>query len=176
MSDVPQRAHSPGLRRPLVLDSAAALQAEIERIIAAQAAGRLRATGNWTPAQICEHLARLIEFSYDGFPFRVRWHIRAASYVAKWVAWKPFVRYVFRPGYRLQGTQRALIPAEDARFPAASARLSAAVERIARGEQMLQPSPFEGHISHEQWVFVHLRHAELHLSFLALDDRRLSDG
>ena len=33
---------------------------------------------------------------------------------------------------------------------------------------MRQPSPFEGRITHDQWVYGHLRHAELHLSFIQL--------
>jgi hypothetical protein len=37
--------------------------------------------------------------------------------------------------------------------------------RIEQGERIVQPSPVEGPISHEQWCYFHLRHAELHLSF-----------
>jgi hypothetical protein len=153
-------------RRSLRLESLDELAAEIERLVAAHAAGRLRATGGWTPGQIFEHLAKLIEFSYDGFPFTARWHIRAVSRVAKWIAWKPFVRWVFRPGYTLEGSERALLPADDVSFDAGAARLRAAVGRMRTGEPMRQPSPFEGAITSEQWQFVHLRHAELHLSFL----------
>jgi hypothetical protein len=156
-------------RRTLHFESPDELAAEIDRLIAAQAAGRLRATGGWTPGQIFEHLAKLIEFSYDGFPFTVRWHIRAVSHAAKWIAWKPFVRWVFRPGYRLQGSERALLPAADVSFEAGAARLRAAVDRMRAGEPMRQPSPFEGAITSQQWTFVHLRHAELHLGFLHID-------
>jgi hypothetical protein len=157
-------------RRAVQFDSVEALNAEIDRIVAAHAAGRLRATGNWTSAQIFEHVARLIEFSYDGFPFRAAWHVRAVSHVAKWIAWKPFVRFALRPGHKLKGGEQALLPDANADFAAATARLRAALVRIERGERMLQPSPYEGSISHEQWIYGHLRHAELHLSFLQLDE------
>lgn len=39
------------------------------------------------------------------------------------------------------------------------------VDRIDAGEQMTQPSPVEGPITHEQWWYFHLKHAELHLKF-----------
>jgi hypothetical protein len=152
------------------LDTLDDLAQQIDRIVAAQSSGRLRATGHWTPAQILEHLAKLIEFSYDGFPFRASWHIRAVSHLAKWIAWKPFVRFALRPGHTLTGGERALLPDPHADFQTATARLRSALGRIERGEPMCQPSPYEGWISHDQWVYGHLRHAELHLSFLQLDE------
>ena len=37
------------------------------------------------------------------------------------------------------------------------------------GEQMTQECSVEGPYSHQQWVYIHLRHAELHLSFLTVE-------
>jgi hypothetical protein len=34
---------------------------------------------------------------------------------------------------------------------------------------MTQACSVEGPNSHEQWVYIHLRHDELHLSFLAIE-------
>ncbi|MEX0677977.1 MAG: DUF1569 domain-containing protein [Pirellulales bacterium] len=151
-------------RRPLRFESIDEVAADVDRIVAAQHAGHLVATGNWTPAQIFEHLARFIEFSYEGFPFRASWPVRAVSYVAKWVAWRRFVDWALRPGFRIP--HDALRPDDWADFDVATARLRAQLTRIRRGEPMTKPSPFEGSITHDQWVYVHLRHAALHLSFL----------
>lgn len=156
-------------RRFLCFESIGELAADVDRIVAAQQSGRLRAGGNWTAAQIFDHLARFIEGSYDGFEFRAAWPVRAASHVAKWVAWKRFVDWSLRPGFRVPHT--GLEPDEWADFDVATARLRAQLERIQGGEEMRQPSPFEGAISHDQWVYVHLRHAELHLGFLDFDER-----
>jgi hypothetical protein len=158
-------------RRVLHFESVDLLAAEIERIVAAQHAGHLAALGNWTPAQIFEHLARFIEFSYEGFPFRASWPVRTVSYAAKWIAWKRFVDWSLRPGFRIPAYADALEPDPWADFDVATARLHAALLRIRRGQPMRAPSPFEGAISHEQWVYVHLRHAELHLSFLDPHER-----
>jgi hypothetical protein len=142
---------------------------EVDSIIDAHGRGHLRATGGWTAAQICEHLALFIEFSYDGFPFRASWPIRGACFVAKRIAWKQMVDWSLRPGYKLPSRFEALVPDPQADFEAAAARLRRALERIQRGEPMRAPSPFEGRITHEQWVYVHLRHCELHLQFLDHD-------
>jgi len=41
---------------------------EIDRIAAADRAGRLRRTGNWTAGQTFGHLAAWTNFPYDGYP------------------------------------------------------------------------------------------------------------
>jgi hypothetical protein len=38
--------------------------------------------------------------------------------------------------------------------------------RAPTGELMLSANPSMGPLSHDEWIQVHLRHAELHLSFL----------
>jgi hypothetical protein len=151
-------------RRTLRLESIDQLAAEVERLVAAHHAGHLEAHGDWTAAQIFEHLARFIECSYEGFPFRARLALRAVSHVMKWIAWKPFVDFALRPGHTVPA--EALRPDDWADFDMAAARLRVAITRIQRGEPMRAKSPFEGSITHDQWVYVHLRHADLHLSFL----------
>jgi Protein of unknown function (DUF1569) len=134
-------------RRFLCFESIDDLTAEIDRLVAAQRNGHLVANGNWTAAQNFEHLARFIECSYEGFEFRAAWPVRAVSHVAKWIAWKRFVDWALRPGFRVP--HPALEPDEWADFDVALARLRAQLERIRRGEPMRQPSPFEGSISHD---------------------------
>lgn len=151
-------------RRTLRLDSIDELAAEIDRLVNAQHSGHLEAAGNWTPAQILDHLAVFMEFSYEGFPFRASWPVRAASHLAKWIAWQRFVDWALRPGFRIPNP--ALEPDQWADFDVAAARLRAQVNRIRRGEPMTAPSPWEGALTQDQWIYVHLRHAELHLSFL----------
>ncbi len=43
------------------------------------------------------------------------------------------------------------------------------VAPIRGGERMTQECSVDGPYSHDQWVYIHLRHAEVHLSFLAAD-------
>jgi len=51
----------------------------------------------------------------------------------------------------------------------AAAYLRQQVARIRAREQMTQECSVDGPYSHEQWTYIHLRHAELHLSFLTIE-------
>ncbi|REK18201.1 MAG: DUF1569 domain-containing protein [Planctomycetota bacterium] len=159
-------SHTIAERRPLRLDSIDAVQADVGRLVAAQHAGHLAAAGNWTAAQIFDHLARAIEYSYEGFPFQAAWPVRACCGLAKRLAWPSYLRWAYHPGHTLPARAAALLPDEWADFDIAAMRYCAALSRIAHGEPMTHPSPWEGKLSHRQWVDLHLCHAELHLSFL----------
>ncbi|HEV3138493.1 MAG TPA: DUF1569 domain-containing protein, partial [Pirellulales bacterium] len=57
MAELPD---TPACRRAVDLHSVDEFVAEIERIANAYHSGQIRTTGNWTAAQILEHLAKLI--------------------------------------------------------------------------------------------------------------------
>jgi len=154
-------------RRPVSLRTVAELAAEVERVAEAAAAGRVRALGNWSAAQILWHLGRLMEFSFDGFPFRYPWHLRWGAWLLRALSWRWLVALAFRPGFRNPPAAAALEPDAAVSLAEAAGYLRRQLKRIQSGERMTAASPAEGPLSHEQWVEVHLRHAELHLSFLA---------
>ena len=123
--------------------------------------GEIRTSGNWTPAQIVEHVGRLIACSVDGFPKRGSPLIRLVARLMK-------KRVLTRPlpaGYPLPGRFAFLEPAPDATWPEAMEQLRRAVER-AGSERMSRPSPILGAMTHEDWVQFHCRHAEMHFSFM----------
>jgi hypothetical protein len=150
------------------------LLAEAERVAAAAAAGGVRPLGNWSPAQVLWHIARLMEFSFDGFSWRYRRGPQWLTRPLRFLAWRWMIRLAFRPGFRNPPEAAALEPPAVSLEEAAAA-LRRQVARLRRGERMTQESAVEGPYSHEQWVHIHLRHAELHLSFLALDERALAE-
>ena len=156
-------------RRVLHLDTLDDLSQEVNRVIAATAAGRVRPLGNWSSAQVLWHLGRLIEFSVDGFPFRYNWALRAACRILSTVSWRWCINLAFRPGFRNPRGAQALEPDPSVSLEAAATFLREQIARIPRGARMTQPSPTGERVSHEQWIYVHLRHAELHLSFLQID-------
>ncbi len=145
-----------------------ALAAEVDRVLSAAAAGKVRSLGNWSPAQVFQHIGRLIEFSFDGFPFRYEWPIRWASRLLRLISWRWLLTLAFRPGFRNPSQAAVLEPDPAVDLEHAAEYLQRQIGRIRGGERMTQPSPAEGRLSHSQWVQVHLRHAELHLSFLVL--------
>jgi hypothetical protein len=155
-------------RRAVRLQTIDELAAEADRVAAAAAAGKVRPLGNWSPGQALWHIGRLIEFSFDGFPFRYR---RAPPWLARLlrlVAWRWLVRMAMRPGFRNPPQVAALEPDPSVVLDVAAAYLREQIGRIRRGERMTQECSAEGPYSHEQWVYIHLRHAELHLSFLEI--------
>jgi hypothetical protein len=145
------------------------LAREVDRIVAEARAGKIRPLGNWSPAQVLWHIGRLIELSFDGFPFRYR---RAPAWITRLMhllAWRQLIALAFRPGFHNPPEAATLEPDPSVSLADAAAYLKNQFRRIENGEQMTQECSIEGPYTHEQWVYIHLRHAELHLSFLALE-------
>jgi hypothetical protein len=143
-------------RRNLRLVDFPAVLAEAERL----GAGYDRA-GTWSLAQVCDHLARVIELSLDGFPSRMPWPVRL---VARWMMLPRILRHrQFRRRFPAPGY---LQPPDGAEDRQGVERLRSAVERFQKHTGPLQPSPVFGALTREQWREVHLWHCEHHLSFL----------
>lgn len=153
---------SKDVRRPLRFRSLEDARAEVDRLSASQRAGRLVCAGNWTMAQIVEHITKFIEGSLDGFSFRAPWILRVIGRAIKpWCIGKPMPR-----GVQLRGKSALLLPSDDAELEACLARFNAAMDRLRAGERMEAESPLFGPLTHDQWVQMHLRHAEHHLGYL----------
>ena len=158
-------------RRPVHFRTIENLLAEIDHVTAAAKAGKVRSLGNWSPAQVLWHVGRLVELSFDGFPFRYR---RGPVWIARLLrllAWRWLIAIAFRPGFANPAEAAVLEPEPSVSLDAAAAYLDQQLARIRDRERMTQQCSAEGTYSHEQWVYIHLRHAELHLSFLAVDDK-----
>jgi hypothetical protein len=153
-------------RRPVHLKTMDELLLEVDRLAAAAAAGKVRQLGNWSPAQVFWHIGRLVELSFDGFPFRYRrgpaWIIR----LLRLLAWRWLIALAFRPGFNNPPEAATLEPDPSISLDVAAVYLKHQVARILNGERMTQECSVEGPYTHEQWVYIHLRHTELHLSFL----------
>ena len=145
------------------------LTAEVEHITLAAAAGKVRSLGNWSTAQAIWHIGKLIELSLDGFPFRYRRSPKWAVRAIRRLSWRWLIALAFRPGFRNPPEAAVLEPDASLTLDAAAAYFRQQIARIRDGERMTQECSIDGPYSHEQWVYIHLRHAELHLSFLTLE-------
>jgi hypothetical protein len=163
-------------RRAVRLQTVEDLQAEAERVAAAVAAGRVRALGNWSPAQVFWHVGRLIELSFDGFSWRYRRGPQWLTRPFRLLAWRWLIRLALRPGFRNPPEAAALEPPATVSWEEAAAYLRRQIERIPSGERMTQEAAVEGPYTHEQWLYIHLRHAELHLGFLAIGEKGLAES
>ena len=117
----PRRANAQGAvsRRPVRLQSLADLLAEIGRIVSAP--GRVRALGNWTPAQVLWHLGKLIELSFDGFSWRYERGPHWITRALRKVTWRGLIWIAFRPGFQNPPQAAALEPDPALELSAAAA-------------------------------------------------------
>ncbi len=120
------------------------------------------ADGNWTPAQIVEHVTLFIDGATDGFGFQVPLIIRIMGKLFR----SSMLNKPLKPGIKLPANMDVVLPDPQTTWDDAVSALRDAVARIDSGERMTQPSPLLGAMTHEDWVNLHCRHAEMHLSFM----------
>ena len=124
------------------------------------AAGQVKTLGNWPVPQLLTHLASTINNSIDGFQSKAPLFIRIIGPLLKHRMLKKMP-----PGIKLPAD------AEKSAFPAAASsedalkQLRLAISRC-KLERMNAAHPAFGKMTHEQWLQLHLRHSELHLSFI----------
>ncbi len=124
--------------------------------------GPVRALGNWSYEQILAHLAFAMNGSIDGIAFKIPWHVRSLARLLR----KPILKRGLRPGFRLS-------QADDSRaFPDNAAERDAGLECVRKAVARLlteirrSPHPVLGALTKEEWNIFHLRHCELHMSFV----------
>ena len=145
-------------RRKVHYDTLQDLGADAERLAASP---KLRSVGNWSPGQIFKHVAIVMHGCIDGFDAKAPWYIRLIMRPLRgWILNRPMP-----PGYKLPPDAEAvLIPGETS--------LEEGLDLFRKGihrlqtETTRQASPFLGKLTVDEWNKLHLRHAELHPSFL----------
>ncbi len=145
-------------RRRLRFSNLQEVLADVERL---DAVGGRRTTGNWSDAQIVQHVARMVNLSLDGFPGRAPLALRMVGKLMRQSA----LTKTLQPGFRFPARFAVLAPDPDVTWDRAVDDLREAVGRF-RAQPEVFPSPVLGPLSHEEWEQLHCRHAELHLSFM----------
>ncbi len=154
--------HAP--RRDLRFRSIDEVLAEVDRIVAAEKAGALKATGNWSAGQVFNHIATWLNFGWEGFPPSVNppWFVRAILHLMR-------NRYIHKPtraGVMIPGLPGGTLGAEPMSTEEGARKLKAALTRLKNGEPAKHPSPAFGPMTEEERTQFQLRHCELHMSFL----------
>jgi hypothetical protein len=154
-------------RRALSFHCAGCLKEDLAKIEAAETAGTLRVTGNWTAGEILDHVAKTIEFSIDGFPssVRVAWPVRV---IARLMKGRVTSGRTLPAGFKLPKESAAFLPAPGTSTRDGLARMRRVLDRIDGGARCTHASPAFGAMSHDEWMRLHLGHAQLHLGFVQL--------
>ena len=134
------------------------------RLAAAEREGRLQRLGNWTLGQALGHLASWANFALDGYPDSIRppLPVRMILRLMK----NRVLTKGMMPGTRIGRLPGGTVGLEVLSTEDGLARFRAAMDRLRR-EPPTIVNPVFGPLTHEQWIQLNLRHAELHLSFLS---------
>ena len=155
----------PTERRELMFVSLSDIQAEVDRLVDRGPSG-LATIGEITPAQNIWHVAYFIDHAVTGFPFKMPIHLRMFGRVMR----NNFLHNPIKPGIKpppgAPDLSRVVFPPADTPLETALAYLRDSIAAATAPGSMRYPSPLFGQLTHEQWVQLHCRHAELHLSFL----------
>ena len=153
----PSRAENPE-RRPVSYSNLAAVL-EDARFLASHPH---RTVGQWSYGRILQHLADSMNKSFDGFHYRAAFPIR---FVARFLLKKKFLNEPMSPGFKLPKSQEALLPDNSQPVDQAIENLQKAIARFQHEEPTAQ-HPAIGPLTPAEWVQLHLRHCELHMSFV----------
>jgi hypothetical protein len=140
------------------------LLADAERLVQLNGEGKVRPLGNMSLGQALGHLALWMQASIDGIPDDLRppAPVKLLARLFKGIV----LSKGLRPGFKLPTDAASkLIPPAGYSASDGFNALSAACARLRR-EHRRVPSPLFGPMSEYEWERLHLRHAELHLSFM----------
>ncbi len=118
--------------------------------------------GDWSFAQILAHLALSINSSIDGFSYRGHWLVR--TFVAPLMK-NRLLNSPMKPGFQIPRRAAAYLPAAATTLAEAREQLENAIRRLA-GTPPTAEHPYLGSLAADEWLLLHLRHAELHMSFV----------
>lgn len=126
-------------------------------------------SANWSLGQTLKHLGLAMEGSTrPGKGFKVPWWVKVLGivYLRRRLVYGPFP-----PGLQLPKSAAArLVPTEDVSNEEGLDTLRRGIDKL-RSESARAVHPVAGALSIAEWDSFHLRHAELHMSFLHPQER-----
>ena len=149
-------------RRPLRFEHLDDAVRGAEALADAERGGALRATGNWTLGQAIGHLAYWANAPFDGYPETrpMPWLMKKLLPLFK----NGFLNKGLPAGARIPGVPAGTFGVDVMPSDEALAQLRPAFARM-QSQPPTEQNPLFGHMTHEDWIKLNLRHAELHLSF-----------
>jgi hypothetical protein len=149
-------------RRRLRFDTIDDALAEAQRLAEAERVGRLKSCGKWTLGQAIGHLATWANFAFDGYPDAVRAPLPVRMVLR--LMRNRVINHGMMAGVKVGRIPGGTLGIDVLPVDEAMARYRAAMERL-RATAPTIDNPAFGRLTHEQWIQLNLRHAELHLSF-----------
>ena len=122
--------------------------------------------GNWSEGQIYKHLAISFERSVTGSSFKPPLPIRLLAPLMK----KRFLTKTMKPGFKMPEKMKPdFMPPDEVSTEDGLAALRTNIEKYKNAE-VLAPNSALGKMTREETDLLHMRHAEMHLSFIVPAD------
>jgi hypothetical protein len=137
------------------------MMSEVYRLRQAEMDGKLFTRGNWELGQAVNHLSQWIQYSFTGAPIKAPWYMKFFMQLMK----NRILKSGFPAGVKMPGVEGGTLATENVPSPESIPQLAAMAKRL-QAQCPALPNPVFGPLTHEQWKALHLRHAELHLSFM----------
>jgi hypothetical protein len=149
-------------RRNLRFSSVDDALAEAMRLAATEQEGTLSTAGKWSLGQALGHLATWANFALDGYPASVHppMIVRLIARLLK----NRVINKGMPPGMKIGRVPGGTLGTEQIPTELGLSRFGEAMERLRRTAPS-EPNPACGPLTHDQWIQLNLRHAELHLGF-----------
>lgn len=149
-------------RRALRFANMSEAIADAQRIAASEAAGTLRHSGNWSAGQCLAHVAAFMNYPYDGYPPKLNppWIVKLLVKPLK----KKYIRNGLPVGRSIPGIEGGTTGVDDISAAQALERFITAARRM-ESTPPPAPNPLFGPMTHDEWISLNLRHAELHFGF-----------
>lgn len=159
----PQRLVNTGKvtgRRTIRFNVPTELEADVAKLVEAERAGRLTHVGNWTLGQALNHLGSWVNFAFDGNPLRPPWFVKLLIKGRK----NKYLQDGLPAGVHIPRVPGGTAACEMCGLEEGLGKFETAWARL-KGQAPTLPNPIFGLMTHDEWKQLHLRHAELHLSF-----------
>jgi hypothetical protein len=149
-------------RRSLRFASLDEAVADVDRLLAAEVAMKLRHTGNWELGQALGHVATWAEFPFVGYPPEVRAPLPVRMILRTMRG--TILNKGMMTGVKIGKIPGGTLGLEKIDCGTGADRFRAAFGRL-KSQCPTTVNPVFGLLTHDQWIQLNLRHAELHLSF-----------
>jgi hypothetical protein len=149
-------------RRKLRFETVDDALAEAERLAAAEREGCLGRAGNWSLGRTLGHLATWANFAFDGYPPEVCAPL-PVRVILKLVR-NRIIEQGMTPGVKVGRVPGGTVGTDELTPDEGLRRFRTAMERL-RASAPTGVNPVFGRLTHEQWIKLNLRHAELHLGY-----------
>lgn len=121
------------------------------------------ALGNWSLAQIVDHLAKAYRLQVEPTSFKPPWII---GFIARTFMKRAMLTKPLPSGFKIPNKHRETFEPKDSTSLSDAVRALEDAIELCKSSTTVQRHPILGKLSRDEWQAFNLRHAEMHMSFV----------